>query len=230
MHSRTIDPTHAENTRRRTSSYLRVTSLLETVAFKRTDWVTVWVTENIFIMWVKSVLCDGCVCLFKEISDVQRRLSFFTFFFAFIFRVSRAKKLCNYTDRVCVFLGSHFRPQCRLQERRLKRAFHDSFRKTFTPPLFAIRENNDDGATTTTVFFSFLPATTTKTVRHRTRGSDSRLPVRLLRTGTHTFELWTLALTLSLSPFYRARAKAWCAVVVLVLDVCVYLCARRSAR
>lgn len=32
------DPTHAENTlRRRTSSYLRVTSLLETVAFKRTD-------------------------------------------------------------------------------------------------------------------------------------------------------------------------------------------------
>ena len=137
------------------------------------------------------MLCDGCVCLFKEISDVQRRLSFFTFFFAFIFRVSRAKKkLCNYTDRVCVFLGSHFRPQCRLQKRRLKRACNDSFRKTFTPPLFARRENNDDGATTTTTtVFSFLPATTTKTVRHRTRGSDSRLPVRLLRTGAHTFEL-----------------------------------------
>lgn len=36
IHSRMIDPTHTENTRR-TSSYLRVTSLLETVAFKRTD-------------------------------------------------------------------------------------------------------------------------------------------------------------------------------------------------
>lgn len=228
-----IDPTHAENTLRRTSSYLRVTSLLETVAFKRTDWVTVWVTENIFNISKRVWRCVS----FQRNKWSSKELIFLHIFFSllfcpFIFRVPRAKILKLHRPRVS-FSRSNFRPKFRLQKRLLKRAFNDSFQKTFTP-LFAIRENNDDGATTTTVFFPFLPSesTTTKTVRHRTRGSDSRLPVRLLRTGTHTLSLNSLFNSLSLSPFYRTRVKAWCAVVVLVvvLDVCIYLYARRSAR
>ena len=39
------------------------------------------------------MLCDGCVCLFKEISDVQGAYLSSHFFFAFIFRVSRAKEI-----------------------------------------------------------------------------------------------------------------------------------------
>ena len=67
-------------------------------------------TENIFIIY-KSVLCDG-VCLFKEISEVQRgvSLSFFTFFFrALSYLGFQGQKFCNDTDRVwCVFLGAIF--------------------------------------------------------------------------------------------------------------------------
>ena len=130
------------------------------------------------------------------------------------------------------FSRSNFRPKFRLQKRLLKRAFNDSFQKTFTP-LFAIRENNDDGATTTTVFFPFLPSesTTTKTVRHRTRGSDSRLPVRLLRTGTHTLSLNSLFnLSLSLSFLSHACESVMCCCCSCCCSRCVYIFIRKKKR
>ena len=117
--------------------------------------------------------------------------------------------------------------------------FNDSFQKTFKPPLFAIRrENNDDGATTTTtttVFFSFLPSnesTTTKTVRHRTRGSDSRLPVRLLRTGTHTLSLNSLfnSLSRSLSFLSHACESVMCCCCSCCCSRCVYIFIRKKKR
>ena len=135
------------------------------------------------------------------------------------------------------FSRRNFRPKFRPQKRRLKRAFtNDSFQKTFTPPLFAIRrENNDDGATTTTttVFFSFLPSnesTTTKTVRHRTRGSDSRLPVRLLRTGTHTLSLNSLFNSLSLSLLFIARVRKRDVLLLFLFSMCVYIYTQEEAR
>ena len=135
------------------------------------------------------------------------------------------------------FSRRNFRPKCRPQKRRLKRKclLTTLFRRHLNPFIIAIRENNDDGATTTTttVFFSFLPpneSTTTKTVRHRTRGSDSRLPVRLLRTGTHTFELWTLSLTLSLSLLFIARVRKRDVLLLFLFSMCVYIYTQEEAR
>lgn len=77
------------------TSYLRVTSLLETVAFKRTDWVTVWVTENIFSEVIKQRACVAWRVSFQRKKWRREKVLIFLhiFFLPFWFRVPRAKFL-----------------------------------------------------------------------------------------------------------------------------------------